>query len=252
MTAIPPAYTLRRPAGPLEDARQGGVARAELEGVIAGRFALAVQPVVRLADRAVDHHEALLRCPPLPAAALLAAAEAFGREAALDLAVLRAVPPGAAPIAVNLCARSLQSPAFAACLLDTLPARPVRFELTRLAAIDDLAAVAAGVATLRAAGVPVMLDAVDGGPASLACLAAARFDALKIAGSVVRAGAGGARGRRLLGELRRLAATMAAVTIATQVETLPQAWAMQAAGVTLAQGWLFGAPAQSQFPLSRS
>jgi EAL domain-containing protein (putative c-di-GMP-specific phosphodiesterase class I) len=248
MNAIPPAYTLRRPAGSLEGeaARHGGVSRAALEGVIAGGFALALQPVVRLADRGIDHHEALLRAPPLPAASLLGAAEAFGREAALDLAVVRAVPAGGGAVSVNLCARSFQSPGFAACVLGALGERPIRCELTRLAATDDLAAVAAGVAELRAAGIVVALDAVDGGPAALACLGAARFDALKLAGSVVRAAAAGARGRRLLGELMRLAATMNAVTVATQVETLPQAWAIQAAGITLAQGWLFGAPAQSQ------
>jgi EAL domain-containing protein (putative c-di-GMP-specific phosphodiesterase class I) len=248
VTAIPPAYTLRRPAGCLEGEaeRRGGVARAALEGVIAGGFALAFQPVVRLADRVIDHHEALLRAPPLPAAALLAAAEAFGREAALDLAVMRALPPGGGVVSVNLCARSFQAPGFAACVLDALGARPIRCELTHLAAIDDLAAVAAGLAELRAGGVVVALDAVDGGPAALACLGAARFDALKLAGGVVRAAAAGERGRRLLAELLRLAATMDAVTIATQVETLPQAWAMQAAGIPLAQGWLFGAPAQSQ------
>ena len=53
----------------------------------------------------------------------------------------------------------------------------------------------------------------------------------------------GARGRTLLAELLRLAAAVGARGIATQVETLPQLWAMQRAGVELAQGWLLGAPA---------
>jgi EAL domain-containing protein (putative c-di-GMP-specific phosphodiesterase class I) len=102
--------------------------------------------------------------------------------------------------------------------------------------------VARAVAALRAAGVKVALDEVDGEAPSLACLQAERFDQLKFAGGVVRAAVAGERGRRLLAGLLRLAAATGASTVAKQIETLPQAWAMQRAGVAFGQGWLFGVP----------
>jgi EAL domain-containing protein (putative c-di-GMP-specific phosphodiesterase class I) len=222
MTAMPASYTLRRPAAATRDRR------AEIAAIISGqRFTLALQPVVAIASRAPDHAEALLR-PAAPAALPLDAA-------VLHLA--RTAPP---PLSVNVCARSLQQHDFVRTVL-TLGAGAI--ELVRLDAIDDLAAVAAAVAELRAGGVRVALDEVDGGAASLALLQAARFDALKLAGSVVRGAMAGERGRRLLAQLLRLAQALGARPIATHIETLPQLWAAERAGIDLAQGWLLGAPA---------
>ncbi len=232
------SYTLRRPA-----AAGARTPREEIAAIIAQRrFALALQPVVGVHTRARDHAEVLLRlAAPLtqPPRAFVAAAEAAGLGAELDAAVLttaRGLPP---PLSVNVCARSLQQRDFVRIALD---AGATAIELTRIDAVDDLGAVAAGIAELRACAVRVALDEVDGAAASLALLQAARFDALKIAGSVVRGAMAGERGRTLLAHLLRLAATVGARTIATQIETLPQLWAMQRAGADLAQGWLLGAP----------
>jgi EAL domain-containing protein (putative c-di-GMP-specific phosphodiesterase class I) len=238
MTAMPASYTLRRPAAATRDRR------AEIAAIISGqRFTLALQPVVAIASRAPDHAEALLRpaAPAaLPPAAFVAAAEAEGLGPALDAAVLHLARTAPPPLSVNVCARSLQQHDFVRTVL-TLGAGAI--ELVRLDAIDDLAAVAAAVAELRAGGVRVALDEVDGGAASLALLQAARFDALKLAGSVVRGAMAGERGRRLLAQLLRLAQALGARPIATHIETLPQLWAAERAGIDLAQGWLLGAPA---------
>ncbi len=248
-----PPYTLRQkapPTGPPEP-RHAGLTSADIGRLIKeGHFVLATQPIVHLTDRAPDHAEALLRLrppaglPALPARLFIDAATAFGLGRALDEAVLAAAATLPGAISVNLCARSLQHRGIVAAVL----AAGTAVEITRADTIDDLAAVAATVAALRDAGVRVALDEVDGGAASLACLQAARFDTLKLAGSVVRGAAAGARGRLLLGELLRLAAATGATTIATQIETLPQAWAMQKAGIALGQGWLFGAPSHAILP----
>ena len=230
-------YRLRRPAA------LARASRDEIAEVIGTRgFTLARQDVFRLRTRTADHAEALLRLASpgsLPPAAFVAAAEQQGHGPALDAAVLALARDLERPVSVNICARSLQHPGFVRTVLD---AAPTGIELVRLDSVDDLAAVAGAVAELRAGGVRVALDGVDGGAASLALVQAARFDAFKLAGGVVRAAMAGPRGRTLLAELLRLAAALGARPIATRIETLPQLWAAEAAGIELAQGWLLGAP----------
>lgn len=231
------SYSLRRPAAAARSPRD------EIAAVIAERrFTLVRQTVFRLPARAPDHAEALLRLVPQgsqPPAAFVAAAEAAGLGPALDEAVLAAARTLPQPLSVNICARSLQQPGFVRSVLD---AAPSMVELVRLEAIDDLAAVAASVAALRAGGVRVALDGMDGGAASLALVQAARFDLVKLAGGVLRGAMEGARGRTLLTELLRLAQALGAQPVATRIETLPQLWAAEGAGITLGQGWLLGAP----------
>jgi EAL domain-containing protein (putative c-di-GMP-specific phosphodiesterase class I) len=237
MSAMPAPYTLRRPAAPATARRE------EIGRVIGGRhFTLALQPVVGVASRAEDHVEALLRpaAPALPPRAFVAAAEAEGLGPALDRAVLAAAREVPRRVSVNVCARSLQDRGF---VREARDCGVFAVEIVRSEAIDDLAAVATAVGELREAGLRVALDEVDGRAASRALLRAARFDALKIAGSVLRAAMAGARGRLLFAELLRLAAALGAVAVATHIETLPQLWAAERAGAALAQGWLLGAPA---------
>ncbi len=235
------SYTLRRPAVAAAHAPRETIAAA-IEG---RRFTLALQPVVAIDTRLPDHAEVLLRPPAQPPRAFVAAADAAGLGAALDAAVLAMARTLPQPVSVNVCARSLQQPGFARTVLD---AGATAIELVRIDAIDDLAAAVAAIAELRAGGMRVALDEVDGGAASLALLQAARFDALKLSGGVLRTAMAGPRGRTLLTELLRLAAATGARAIATQIETLPQLWAMQRAGATLAQGWLLGAPAAAVPP----
>lgn len=231
------SYTLRRPAA-------ASAPRDVIAEVIGTRgFTLVRQQVFWLQSRRADHAEALLRLASpgaLAPAAFVAAAEAQGHGPALDAAVLEAARDLGSAVSVNICARSLQQPGFVRTVLD---ATPEAIELVRLDSVDDLAAVAAAVAELRACGVRVALDAVDGAAPSLALAQAARFDAFKLAGSVLRAAMEGPRGRALLTELLRLAEALGARPIATRIETLPQLWAAEAAGIELAQGWLLGAPA---------
>jgi EAL domain-containing protein (putative c-di-GMP-specific phosphodiesterase class I) len=256
MTMMPAPYTLLRqaaaPRATLMEQRRAGLTWRDVERIIAkGQFVLVYQPVVRLMDRAVVYHEARLRLhpatglPPLAPQAFVTAAEEFGLGPELDEAVLEAAQASLVPVSVNICARSLQTIRFLPRALARLSGcrAKVTVELTRTEEIDDLAAVAASVGELRATGTEVSLDELDGEPGSLACVRAIAFDTLKIAGSVVRGATAGARGRQLLAALLQLSRSVGARTVAKHVETLPQAWAMQSAGVDLGQGWLFGAPA---------
>ncbi len=234
------SYTLRRPAG-LLSAPGDELART----IAARRFALALQPVVWLRDRVPDHAEALLRLlPPTtqPSRAFVAAAGEAGLGTALDAAVLAAAQTLSPTVSVNICARSLQSRDFVRTVLD---AGVAMIELVRVDEIDDLAAVGGAIAELRAAGVRVALDDVDGATASLALLQAGRFDFVKLSGSVLHAAIAGKRGQMLLAALLRLAETVGARPIATKIETLPQLWAAERAGIELGQGWLLGAPVQA-------
>jgi EAL domain-containing protein (putative c-di-GMP-specific phosphodiesterase class I) len=268
MTGRPTPYTLLRRADdlahvpdapPLEGQageRRAGLLRTDLERIIAERhFTLAYQPVVRLLDRRVGWHEALLRLQPrpdlpsLPASAFVDIAAGWGLSATLDEAVLDAAltawaETGGTPISVNVAARSLQDGDFIGRILGRIGGEGAALlvEVTAAGAIDDMPRFMMGLAALQDVGVRVCLDDLGGDPTTLECMREARFDQVKIAGSVVRAAAAGDRGRRLVAAMVALAARVGADTVAKLVETLPQAWQMQELGVNYGQGWLFGPP----------
>ncbi|TDG31551.1 EAL domain-containing protein [Paracraurococcus ruber] len=230
--------------------------RQALAGMIAqGRFQLAYQPILRLSDRRICHHEALIRPeagPENPAGnpqEFVTLAEALGLAPALDLAVLdRALAllrQSTHSIAVNLSALSLGDPRFAEALLArTAGLSPGRLllEVTETAEIEDLPSVAGTLARLRAAGLRVCLDDFGAGAASFRYLRDLRVDFVKIDGAFVRAAPQDERGRAFIMAMRDLAASCGAETIAEMVETEADAALMQQLGVQLGQGWLFGKP----------
>ena len=226
------------------------------------RFHLSFQPVVRLSDRVVQHHEALLR----PAAGMDGAvastrdfvnlAEMIGLSEALDRAVLQQALAtlGAvqACIAVNVSGLSMRSGAFRARLLDDVLARRgmlnqehgsrLLIELTEAAEIADMAGAAQTVAALREAGVAVCLDDFGAGAANFRYLGEFPVDYVKIDGSHVRAAVAGERERGFVASLVELAVGVGATVVAEMVETAEQAQLMGELGVDLGQGWLFGRP----------
>jgi EAL domain-containing protein (putative c-di-GMP-specific phosphodiesterase class I) len=258
MTAVCAPYTLLRRAGEAQSPaappaeRRAGLLREDVRQIIEQRhFSLAFQPVVRLSDRTVAAHEALLRLhppaglPKLPTGVFVELAAGWGLAQALDTAVLEmALGARGAAMSANIAGRSLQDAAFMRRAISLIgdAAPRLLIEVTAAAGIDDMAAMAHGVAALQAAGVLVCLDDLGADAATLDCMRAVRFDQVKFAGTVVRAAAGGERGRRLAAALVALAAAVGAETVAKSVETLPQAWQMQELGVRHGQGWLFGSP----------
>jgi EAL domain-containing protein (putative c-di-GMP-specific phosphodiesterase class I) len=226
------------------------------------RFHLTFQPVVRLSDRAVQHHEALLR----PTAGIGAAArstrdfvtlaEMIGLSEELDWAVLQQALAtlGAvqACVAVNVSGLSMQSGSFRARLLKEVLARQATLdhgpgshlliELTEAAEIADMASAAKTVAALREAGVAVCLDDFGAGTTNFRYLGEFQVDYVKIDGAHVRAAVAGARERGFVASLVELAVGVGAKVVAEMVETEEQARLMGELGVDLGQGWLFGRP----------
>ena len=236
--------------------RRGGLLRPEIARLIAERsFAMAFQPVVRLTDRRVVSHEALLRLRPPPGApaqptrAFIDAAHGWDLgtaldEAALDVALATWPRDAATPVSVNVSARSLRDPLFFARLLGRLTGEgaSIAVEISGLTTHADLPAVVAVVLALNAAGVRVVLDDFNPAEAVLASVQTARFDEVKLSGAVVGDAVAGERGRKLLRALVTLAEATGARTVAKLIETEPQAALLRSLGVGYGQGWLFGAP----------
>jgi EAL domain-containing protein (putative c-di-GMP-specific phosphodiesterase class I) len=237
--------------------RRGGLLRPEVARLIAERsFTMAFQPVVRLADRRVVSHEALLRlrlppgAPAQPTRAFVDAAQGWDLgtaldEAALDVTLATWPRDAATPVSVNVSARSLRDPLFFARLLRRVTGEGanIAVEISGLATHADLPAVVAVVPALNVAGVRVVLDDFGPAEAALTAVQTARFDEVKVSGAVVGDAVAGERGRRLLRALVTLAEAAGARTVAKLIETEPQAALLRSLGLGYGQGWLFGAPA---------
>lgn len=230
------------------------------EAIAARRFRLQFQPVVALADRRVQHYEALLRpiqTPSNPTQTtqdFVTFAEAVGLSEELDMAVLdealaalRATP--ANRVAVNVSGLSMQSAAFRQRMLGRVAENAVSLrggrlvvELTETAEIEDMAGAAASIRELRARGVPVCLDDFGAGAAAFRYLREFQVDYVKIDGGYVRAALSSARERGLITSMVELARAVNAKVVAEMIETEDQAILMQNLGVEHGQGWLFGRP----------
>ncbi len=227
------------------------------------QFSLGFQPVVGLADRAVHHHEALLRpgrggaAPAHTPQEFVTFAEAVGLSEELDFAVLAQSlvalnrTPGAA-VAVNVSGLSMQSAAFRARMLEHITAarglagkggRPrLIVELTETAEIEDVTGAAATIRQLREAGVPVCIDDFGAGNAAFSYLRDFTVDFVKIDGSYVQGAMDSAQERGFVTAMVQLARSVTARVVAEMIETEAQATLMSELQVEFGQGWLFGRP----------
>lgn len=222
------------------------------------RFRLAFQPIVALGTGAPHHHEALVRpeaapgAPAVPPQEFVSDIETSGLAEEFDLAVaemsLKAALDAATPVAFNLSALSMQSPAFRARLMAVLDARPHRAEglllaeMTETADVEDLTEIRRTVQALRDRGVGFCLDDFGAGATALQTLRALPVDYVKLDGVYVRGVARPGRDRAFVAAMVELAGAVGAVTVAEHVETADQAQALRELGVDYGQGWLFGRP----------
>lgn len=221
------------------------------------RFSLAFQPVVRLADRSLQHVEALARFDARgeTTAEMIAFAEDVGMIIEFDLAVLTKVTSvlahaggrQASTIAVNVSGRSLSTPAFARALDDMLSrshryASRLLFEITESARITDLEAVGTVVQRIRDAGHPVCLDDFGAGLAGYQYLRHLAVDYVKLDGSYVRQALDDFKTRAFLHSMATLCQDLGIATIAECVETEAEAAMVKRLGVEYGQGFLFGPP----------
>ncbi|WP_309088847.1 EAL domain-containing protein [Phenylobacterium sp.] len=236
--------------GALDDARALGATIRDRQ------FRLTYQPVVRLMDGRVSHHEVLVRfgeeASPFPT---IRAAEEMDLIEPLDLAileealdVLRAQPK--VSLAVNVSGRTIGSDAFVTRAVALLQARPTAkdrliLEITESAAIDDLPAADRRLQALRAAGCEVCLDDFGAGAASLAYLQQLTIDILKIDGRYIRELQHGGRESTFIRHLVNMCRELDVKTLAEMVETSDAERAVRLAGVDYAQGWYYGAAADA-------
>ena len=119
------------------------------------------------------------------------------------------------------------------------------FEITESAAIEDLALADRHIQALRAHGCMVCLDDFGAGAASLAYLQQLRLDVVKIDGRYIRELQHGGRQSTFIRHLVHMCGELKVKTLAEMVETVEAEEAVRRAGVDFAQGWLYGAAADS-------
>ena len=223
------------------------------------KFRLVYQPVVRLKDGSLHHHETLIRFDadesPFPQIRM---AEEFDLIESLDLAVLeqavKTLEGGAQlKLAVNVSGRTIMSPAYvnAACaLVQKHPGVRGRllFELTESAAIEDLPRADRHLQALRGEGCHICLDDFGAGAASLAYLQQLGLDIVKIDGRYIRDLQTGGREATFVKHLVKMCAELGIRTLAEMVETEEAETAVRKAGVDLAQGWRYGAASDMPLP----
>jgi EAL domain-containing protein (putative c-di-GMP-specific phosphodiesterase class I)/GGDEF domain-containing protein len=253
-----------------DDIRSRTVLRqALLQAIDDRQFHLQYQPVVRMADRGVVGAEALARWdhPGLgrqSPACFIPAAEATGLIVPLGLQVLemaldqvrqwRDAGNGAPRVAVNVSGIQLRRPDFAAVVrraLDQAGIAPaaLELELTEGALIDSSRQTVAALAELAGIGITLAVDDFGTGYSSLRYLRDLPVHKVKIDQTFVRNIAVDRRDASIDAAVVAMARGLGLTTTAEGVQTEEQYLRLREAGCDLGQGWLFGAPVQSEhFP----
>lgn len=221
------------------------------------RFKLVFQPVVNLkANAALHHHEVLVRfgdnASPFP---MIRMAEELDLIEPLDIAVVeqtiaRLAKDPKLKLAANISGRTIGSPAFVEAVKSMLVKTPeacgrLLFEITESAAIDDLAVADRHLKALRSEGCLICLDDFGAGAASLAYLQQLTLDIVKIDGRYIRELQHGGRESTFIRHLVNMCSELGVKTLAEMVENANAEEAVRRAGVDFAQGWFYGAPAET-------
>ncbi|TDQ81575.1 EAL domain-containing protein (putative c-di-GMP-specific phosphodiesterase class I) [Dongia mobilis] len=224
----------------------------------AHRIALHFQPIVALKDRAIHHHEVLLRFAdgrsPFEDVKF---AEEINIIHELDLAVTQGAiqrilkedgKSRSLQLAVNMSARSLLNDTFLdmfAKLGEQLGAKRNRLivEITESARLEDLPKAAQAVDQLRGSGHPVCLDDFGAGASSLPYLQQLTVDYVKIDGVYIRSITESLRERAIVQGVLTTCRCLGIKTVAEMVEQEDQHKCLAELGVDLGQGWLYGRPA---------
>jgi EAL domain-containing protein (putative c-di-GMP-specific phosphodiesterase class I) len=224
------------------------------EAIRERKFRLVYQPVVRLKDGSLHHHETLVRFgeeeSPFPRIRM---AEEMDLIEPLDLAILeqavRTLSKDAGlKLAVNVSGRTIMSPDYVAAACRLIAAHSnvrgrLLFELTESAAIEDLTQADRHLQVLRGEGCQICLDDFGAGAASLAYLQQLGLDVVKIDGRYIRDLQTGGREATFVKHLVKMCGELRIQTLAEMVETEAAEEAVRRAGVDLAQGWRYGAAA---------
>ena len=222
------------------------------------RFTIAYQPIVSVPDGTVHHFEALLRFRNADVSPFefIKFCEGTGLIMECDRVVIESVAQQvlafesrgeARSAAINLSARSLNSPAFQTFLERFLQEVPglrgnILFEITESSRIDNLEATNRFIQAIRRRDFPVCMDDFGAGEAAFTYLKALEVDYVKIDGSFIRDARATDRDQAFLRAMARLCHDLGVRTIAEHVETADDANIVQSCEIPYAQGYLFGKP----------
>lgn len=224
------------------------------EHVSEQRFKVMMQPIVRLDDDTVSHHEWLVRFEHEETLeGLLRPAEINGAIKDLDLSMLaRAVlrlndNPDSIGIAINISGASIEEDGFKHALMACLsalkaPPGKLMIELTETWDLRELGKAQDILATLSERGHTICLDDVGAGAASIRYLRAFPADWLKIDGDFVTDAMNSDRERAILSALLSLKDPLNVKFIAEGVETEEVLEFIKHMGFDAAQGYFIGKP----------
>jgi len=238
----------------------GGLDAALRRALAEGELRLDFQPLVAVAGGATTGFEALLRWRrpdfgDLAAGRFVAAAEGspvfddVGAWALLEAARAAAAWPSRLRVAVNLSAAQLRSPQIAETMRGLvergrLDPRRLELEIVEPAFIDDFAAVASTLNTLRAYGVTIALDDFGGDGSSMRALARLPLDRLKIDRAFVVDALVNPRCAAVIRAAARLAKELGLALTGEGVETCEQFELLRSAGCDETQGYFHSRPLQ--------
>jgi diguanylate cyclase (GGDEF)-like protein len=240
----------------LADAISAVVARRTLRPVY--------QPIVSLRTGMPIGYEGLVRPGRdsgfANAQALFTAAEVADRIVELDMAAIEAIAASLGPLlpgqylGVNMSPRTLETEQFHVGLITAVLGRhglapgQIVLELTEREAIEDFGRLRRNVERVKAAGIRLAADDVGAGNAGLRLLSEIAFDIVKIDLSLVQRGVLQESSLAVLRALQEMASRWGASVVAEGVETPEQLVALHRLGVTAAQGFLLGRPADHPNP----
>jgi diguanylate cyclase (GGDEF)-like protein len=240
------------------EARLGAEIRAGLDD---GQFRLVYQPIVNLPDGSVKYVESLVRWQHprrglVSPADFVPVAERNGlivelgewilRTACAQFVRWRSAPGGPERISVNVSARQLAEPGFAAVVADVLEGAGMDpdhliVEVTETAVFGGGVAVQA-VIDIHALGVRIALDDFGTGHSSLGLLQTVPVDVLKVDKSFVDNLTMAGRHAVIATALIQVSNGLGLTAVAEGVETAEQAAELYRLGYQLAQGYHFGRP----------
>lgn len=227
-------------------------------------FSMAFQPIVDVAEGRIWGYEALVRgLDGTGAGEVLGAVteenryrfDQACRVKAIELAGAGMPRGSTARLSINFMPNAVYEPT--ACIRASLAAatrvkfdpKRLMFEFTENEKIVDTAHVQNIIAAYRRMGFLTALDDFGAGYAGLGLLAKFQPDMIKIDMELVRGVATSPARQAIIKAVVDLAAALGIQVLAEGIETLPELLCVRAAGIRLAQGYLFAKP---EFELFRS
>ena len=232
---------------------------SDLRGTIGGKMLdLHFQPIVDLSTRHTHHYEALARFSDGRGTfETITFAEEIGMIEDFDLEVCqqalmhvrRMQSEGTlVPLAINLSAKSAESPVFVTAMRKLLKPlgsarRNIIFEITESARIRNYEQVAELVKQLQLDGHQVCLDDFGAGESNFNYLRLLEVDYVKIDGAYVKDVLRSPRDQAFIRAIAKLCQDIRVQTVAEFVEEESQAITLNNLGINHGQGYYFGKPA---------